>query len=169
MTNVATYSDFTGDLHLDLGTGQESQLALYITQLQEEILLRLFGRNLYAYLDVPANAAKWNELTTAGTQYYDFGGYKYKYPGLKRLICCYVYFKWQSLEFSSHTSMGETISTSANGTIIINPDKQSRIWNEMVRLYYEVINYIDYKNSVEADYFPDFDNEEIETMNTFGI
>lgn len=169
MTNLITYSDFTGDLNLDLGPGGQAQIGYYITQLQEELFTKLFGRNLYASFDVTPVPAKWTELTTPGITYYEYQGKKYKYPGLKRLLACYVYCNWQSLEMSSSTPEGETRSSSTNGELLFNPGKQVRIWNEMVRLYYEVVNYIDYKNSVTADYFEDFDHEDIGIINSFGI
>jgi hypothetical protein len=169
MTNLITYTDFTGDLILDLNAGEQAQLALYITQFQEEVLTKLLGRNLYATLDVTPAPAKWTELATAGDIYYEYGNYKYKYPGLKRMLACYVYFQWHNLETTSPTPQGQTVDSHLNGTVVINVEKQVRIWNEFVRLYYEIIIYINYKNSIEADYFEDFEYKDIKETNLFGI
>lgn len=169
MTSIITYSDFTGDLNLDLGTGGQAQIGYYITELQRELFTKLFGRNLYASLDITPVPAKWTELITPGTIYYTYENYKFLYPGLKRMLACYVYCKWQTLEMSASTPEGETISTSTNGEHVFNAGKQVRVWNEMVRLYYEVINYVNYKNSVTPNYFEEFEYEEIEEINSFGI
>jgi hypothetical protein len=176
MTNLIAYTDFTGDLNLDLhaSPGGQAQIAYYITILQEDLFTKLFGINLYAYLDTPVGAPpvvqpKWTELITPGTAYYTYENYKFKYPGLKRMLACYVYCKWQALEMSSSTPEGETRSTSTNGELVFNVGKQVRIWNEMVRLYYEVVNYVNYKNSIDPLYFEGFAHEEIEEINSFGI
>jgi hypothetical protein len=169
MTNLIAYTDFTGDLNLDFGTGGQSQIVYYIAELQKELLTKLFGRNLYAFLDSIEGGAKLTELTNPGTNYYEYNAEKWLYPGLKRMLACYVYFKWQNLEWSTSTTEGETVSTSANGVLVENTGKQVRIWNEMRRLYYEVINYIQYKNSGDPTYFDGFKFEDIEEINIFGI
>jgi hypothetical protein len=171
MTNIIAYTDFKGDLnlYLDSGTGGQAQIVYYITELQKELLTKLFGRKLYAFLDSEEGATKLTELTSAGINYYNYKAEKWLYPGLKRMLACYVYFKWQNLEWSSSTTEGETVSTSANGQLVENIGKQVRIWNEMRRLYYEVINYIQFKNSTDSTYFDGFKFEDIEEINTFGI
>lgn len=169
MTSVITTSDFNGDLRLQLGSGEAAQMTLYIVQLQKELMLKLLGNNLYAELDATPTPAKWTELITAGTTYYTYNGYKYKYPGLARMIACYCYVKWNDIETTSPTPQGETRSTSTNGDAAYNFGKQVRIWNECQRLYYEVVNYINYKNYETTDYFADFIYEEFEMANSFGI
>lgn len=178
MTNVITYTDFTGEFRIDTGaanSGETAKLTLYITQFQEELLMKLFGRNLYAFFDTPIDLdpltydPKWTEIKDAQTTYYEYNGIKYKYPGLKRILVSYVYFHWNRLETSSSTPQGETRSTSTNGEAVYNDSKQVNAWNEAQRLYYEVVNYILYKNSLTPDYFADFDYDVMEKINSFGI
>lgn len=169
MTSQIAYSDFTGEFRLDINAGEQAKLALYITQYQEELLLKLFGRNLYASFDITPAPAKWTEIITPGTAYYSYQNYSYKYPGIKRMLVAYVYFKWNWLETTQSTPQGETRSTSTNGEAVYNTPKQVNAWNEMRRLYYEVVNYINYKNSLTTDYFADFEYEEIEKINSFDI
>lgn len=175
MTNVITYLDFTGEFRLDLQAGEQAKLTLYINQYQEELLMKLFGRNLYAFFDTPIDLdpltydPKWTEISTAQTTYYEYEGYKYKYPGLKRILTAYVYFKWSCKETSYSTPQGETRSTSTNGEAVFNISKINNAWDEVQRLFYEIVNYIEYKNSVTPEYFADFEHEEIRISNPFGI
>lgn len=174
MTNQITYANFDGELTLVLTVAQQAKLALYITRYQKECLELLLGFNLYADLDTaystPPTSGKYYELINGVATYYTYNGYKRKYTGLKKLITAYVYYQWGVNETSNATTQGETVDLSPNGESVFNVGKIVNAYNLFIDLFYEAINYIDYKNSTEgSDYYADFETTYINKINSFGI
>lgn len=173
MVNLITYSDFTGDIKLVLGTGEQVRLTAYIERYQKELLEMLLGFNLYSYLDEnydSETADKWKDLIDGVDEYFTYATYRKKYTGVKKMIAYYVYFKWVTTETTSQTNEGETKDLSVNGESVINIDKIINAFNRMVDLYNDAQNYIEYKNYSEgSDYYDDYDSTYIQKINAFGL
>jgi len=173
MTNKITYANFIGDFHLDINTGETAVLDIYIEKYQKELFKILLGNNLYADFDLGMGEttplAKWTNLLNGVSGYYTYNGLKYQYTGLKEMLTAYVYFWYNNLETTTSTPQGESKSTTNNGDVVINVNKQIRAYNRCVDLFNEAIDFINYSNSVDSTTYPEFDPGCLKYKNSFCI
>lgn len=161
-SNFATY--FKGVLELDINfSGTDSisvarmaRLSNYVTEFQEIIFKDLFGEALYNYLYDNSSEVVYTTLLAGET--ITENGYKYEWKGLKSMLAPFIYFYFKKSKEGYDTTVGEKKSNTQNSSANIQQlhNKLKTGWNKGVKLYRDAINYIDYKNDQETDYYPEF-------------
>ena len=159
LANIITYEDFAGVVQIDTSkVPVPAKLTNYITEYQERILRDLLGDPLYINWSENPTDAKYTSLRDGETYTYT-DGKKYIYTGLKKML---VYFIWSLYKPDAETK--DTITGESNSENENSEKAQANIyrksvarWNVGVKLYHEAIQYIEFKNSETADYYPDFD------------
>ena len=170
-------AQFVGEINLDFGkTGFDST---YAAEVEEEVLTNLLGLELYLALVADLDASnnpqtdKYTYLVDGiAAGYSDTTSILKRLKGIKEMLKYFFYCSYQSRNQSSQTTIGEIELESVNAT----KAKQSlyslyvSAYNKGVVLYYELINYITYKNGAEGDdYYDGFYYQELDEMNIFGI
>ena len=167
MTNLNTYIDFVGSINIpNLEKDIQGFETVYNTPYQKEILVKLFGFDLYTtfeagLLEDPI-LQKWTDLKNGST--YLVNEIKKENPGLKKLVANYVYCKWLTINYEQLTGLGSINSNSENATIISPENKIVNAWNEMIKLYYQVYDFM-YNNQTD---YPNCDTEELRIL-TYGF
>lgn len=166
MAALITYAVFTGTINIDTGrTDIRTDIGKYIDEYEKSMLRLLLGRDCWKNYQENKTAAHWVTFEN-GTDYTD-GGILKEYDGVKNMLAQFVYFYYSRDQRSANTPTGE-----ASGNVLnpaINIQKETRAWNEAVRLWNEAIDYINWQNSETADTYPYFEATKLSEINSFGI
>lgn len=127
------------------GTGYakaSEEINYFIQDKESEFLLSFLGYEQYTELLSQFNAEgswkddaleKWIDLVDGKEDWkglrYSIGSYK------KSIIAYYVYFYWLLEDNKTNTVMGQQKPESANSTSLIPNDSQSKVWNDMLKMY----------------------------------
>jgi len=161
LANIITYEDFTGILFLDIaGTStialaKQAELNTIITEYQQKIFRELFGEALYQYLTDNEDEDVYTVLRDGEIVTID--GYKYEWVGLKKMLASFVYFYFKREKQSFDSDTGEKKSETENSVSSLGNlrVKMIRAWNKGVDYYKDAIDYMDYKNGLSTDYYPE--------------
>lgn len=165
MAALIDYTYFTGTINIDTSrTDTRADLANYIDEYEKSMLLLLLGRDCWKNYQENKTAANWVTFED-GTDYTDER--LKEYEGVKQMLAQFVFFYYSRDQRSANTPVGEASAPILNPSY--SPQKESRAWNEGVRLWNEAIEYINWKNSQTADTYPYFEYAELKEMNSFGI
>jgi len=168
MTNQVTSADFVNSIFLpESVSGSTSFGTDYIVKYQEEILIKLLGYDLYlayeAGLEVePTPESKWTDLEDGST--YQINSINYRNVGTSKIVANYVYCKWLSDNWENLSSLGVFRSKQENADYVSPENKMTSAWNEMVKYYDNVCQFI-YNNQ---DDYPNWEPETI-TKLTYGF
>jgi hypothetical protein len=158
LSNLVTYSNFVGELAIDLTKDDnQTHLDYTITQWQREILIRLLGVGLYKDFYDNDAATKYATLKNGETNgIYLNGEDYYEFRGVTEMLKYFIYFYYNRYNQSSNTELGERKTVGGNlqaGDSLRL--KMVRAWNKGIDMYNQTIVYIYFKNESEETY-PDF-------------
>jgi len=170
LANIITYEDFTGILYLDVaGTStialaKQSELNTIITEYQQKIFRDLFGEALYNYLTDYESEDVYTDLRDGELVTID--DYKYQWIGLKKMLASFVYFYFKREKESFDSDTGEKKSENENSISSLGNLrlKMNRAWNNGVEYYKDAVSYMDYKNGLTANSYPNL----ITDYNNYG-
>jgi hypothetical protein len=168
MNRIIDESIFKGIINLDTRKDEAIEAIGYaIDDYQEMFLRKLLGDVLYSEMDTLQTSTKYTELVTGAS--YEVNGQKYVYQGFKKMIGCFTWFYYTQQQTNTNTPIGNVQPKPAGGVIVNDVTTLVQVWNMAVKLYNDAILFIEYKNSISLDYFPEFSPEKLGTMNQFGI
>jgi len=148
-----------------------SNLTEHITRYEKEILIKLFGYELYLLVAAYVNPGSTQAIIdlVEGVEYTVSGVLK-KWNGLvnsdkKSLISYYVYYWWVRNHSASLNDTGVMQLHSENATPAKQTYKMVTAWREMFELYYDCIDFL----NENSDDYPAWVVSEIENLNQFDI
>lgn len=168
---------FVGLVNLDFG--KEEFPSSFAIEVEENICINLLGYDLWTALiadlsdlNVP-NTQKYRDLVDGiSTGYTDNSEYLKRLKGIKEMLKYFFFATYQSYLQSHQTQIGE-FEFSAENSIKSGSGLNNKFvyaYNLGVVYYYELINFINYKNSSEGqDYYNNFHYELKCKTNVFGI
>jgi hypothetical protein len=148
--NLIDDTYFIREIHLpgENVSGNNEDLAAYITQYEKEVLTELLGYDLYKALKVeidkgPGNYDEPWKSFIEGAEYTVESGsepYTVKWNGLTNtelisLISYYIYFNYMRDLVTKTAMIGETLSLAENSQRISPSDKMANAWNRHLELY----------------------------------
>ena len=155
--NIITYSDFTNETwYIDTSKDTtQAKLTDVITKYQKIIYKDLFGEALYNYLHDNKTGAVYTTLVAGETVTID--GYKYTWEGLSAMLIPFVYYYYKKDVESFGTTIGEKKGETENATRANSELNRELLesWNEGVDLYLDARDYMDYKNELVTDTYPE--------------
>lgn len=141
---------FFGDLSIAQITNEavETSVQLLIKQREPELLIDLFGYELYKnYLAGVATEQKYKDVRD-GKEYTTRAGKLAKWRGLKNstlsqsLIANYVYYWYLRDQASVTTGTGEKTAKAQNASNASPRVKMARAWNQMVKWNWELVEFL---------------------------
>lgn len=171
MAAIIDYTAFVQPIYIDTSdVDVKADLVNYCAFVQEKMLKKLLGETLYNdYLSHSA-LAKYTTLINGDAMAYTYGGVTRLYTGLKTMLANFTYCEYVPDMTSINTKSGQKIEKSnKNFDSVTDERKLGRAWNEGVRLFYEAIDYINYKNGVDPTLYVDFDPRDLKTVNSFRL
>jgi len=141
MANLIDNSYFTGEINLpgELLTGQFATIDSYIAKYEKDFLIKLLGYDVYK--DLLANPLDYSGLIDGAEYVVNFNGEKtVKWIGLVNdekisPIAYYVYYHFMRDLATATASIGQTVPTAENATVVSMSHKLTFAWNAMMDLY----------------------------------
>ena len=171
MTNLITYSDFSGTINIDTSRVEVKEvIAEYITEYQEKFLIKLLGISLYNdLLSYDVTSDKYKDLINGISSTFNWDNKNRRYIGVKRMLACFIYPYYVRESISGNALFAEVQPNPSNGSIVENRMKFVHAYNEAVKLYTDAIIFIQYKNQNDSSYYANFKPEVLKPLNSWGL
>lgn len=140
----------------------QSKVNTYINRYEPRFLTDLLGKTFYDAFTVglaaPAPEQRWLDLKN-GKTYTDTDGNTFVWEGLANAttkisaVANYVYYWYTRSDSAFSTGSGEVVPEVENGTRASFVHKQVQAWNEMVRLNYACLHFL----QVNKDVYPEWE------------
>lgn len=184
MANLIDYTYFVDDINVPDANGTYSTLDDFITKFEKKYLIRVLGYTLYKLIAAydsahpEASEQRIRDIIEGKEFQSDDLVFTYKWNGLKNTdlispIAYYVYYHHQVSKITHTSTSGEKKNAIENSQPVETSFKLYDAWNNMVDLTgkindYKVdsLYYFMYKN---ADTYPEWEFEEFDYINSFGI
>ena len=171
MGAIINYTKFVDPIYIDTSDVHERDNVNnnYCPYVEKKMLKKLFGITLYTDFDANKTIAKYATLINGDTTAFTYNGYTKVFTGLKDMLAYFTYYFYIRKQNRFNTQMGQMQAKVQNAERISPAEDSMFAWNEGVKLYYETIDYINYKNDLVADTYANFLSEDLEEINSFGI
>lgn len=149
MSNILTIDDFDGQFEMPSNSYTDSQIELYIANVQEDYLTDLLGHDLYnEFMTALAGTpdAKWTKLRDGDT--YEDGEYLRKFKGIKEMLKYFTYFEYmRSLKIEAReTGLRMPDGTNSEEAGVYGTMRLKRMYNKGIAIYQDAYFYIKEEN-----------------------
>jgi hypothetical protein len=148
-----------GSLLIDFGNYEDFDNFAY--EIEQRYLTKLFGvylRNIVG--------------TLAGISWTDDGVTYHEVHGKAAMLRCFFYFHYfTEIEMSRKTSSdpGDAYMKAVDGTRAVFNQRMINAYNKGVDYFNEIVDYLNYQNSLDPTAYPNFSTAKMEYINSFGI
>lgn len=170
-------SQFTGRIRIDFGN--YADFNDFAADIEQEYMQKLLGYRIYKTIADYENGMalglddKYGVLIEGDRDgWTDDDGVLRRLSGLKEMLKWFFYVHYLTEDHDARTVSGdpqEVYIKTVNGARHVFNQKIVKAWNRAVDLYYEIVDYMEYIESGTPDTYEDWDYEELEYINNFGI
>ena len=180
MANLIDSTYFINDIIVPTSSDNSAVLTTFITKYEREVLIKLFGYELYKLVAAYENPGSTQRIIdiVEGKEY-TVGSTTIKWNGLINdekisLIAYYVYYYWMRNLASTSSLIGEIISNSDNAINVSIDSKLSYSWHKCFELYGGVNNKWDSESCYNflvnnESTYPEWEFKELGSVNLFNL